>query len=73
MGIGAQGLRGNTAALDVHIEASARHTANIAVAVNVSCYTHRRGVIHFDRNLSYKVDNYINAYEYMNMSERESI
>jgi len=67
MGIGAQGLRGNSVALDVHIEASARHTANIAVAVNVSCYTHRRGVIHFDKDLSYKVDNYQTADEYMNV------
>lgn len=67
MGIGAQGLRGKIAALDVHIESSARHTANIAVAVNVSCYTHRRGVIHFDRNLSYRIDNYSIAHEYMNI------
>lgn len=67
MGIGAQGLRGNSVALDVHIEASARHTANIAVAVNVSCYTHRRGLIHFDRDLSYRVDNYQTADEYMNV------
>lgn len=67
MGIGAQGLRGNSVALDVHIEASARHTANIAVAINVSCYTHRRGLIHFDRDLSYRVDNYQTADEYMNV------
>lgn len=67
MGIGAQGLRGKSVALDVHIESSARHTANIAVAVNVSCYTHRRGVIRFDKNLSYSIDNYSASDKYMRM------
>lgn len=53
LGMGAQGLRGNQAVLGVHIESSARHTATIACAVNVSCYTLRRGIIKFDNDLNY--------------------
>lgn len=66
MGIGAQGMRGNTAAMEVHVESSARHTATIAVAVNVACYAHRRGVIRFHKDLSYEVLNYKDADTYMN-------
>lgn len=66
MGIGAQGLRGNIAAMEVHIESSGRHTADIAVGVNVACYSHRRGVIRFNSDLSYEVLNYKDAKEYMN-------
>ncbi len=66
MGIGAQGLRGNTAAMEVHIESSGRHTADIAVGVNVACYSHRRGVIKIHNDLSYEVMNYKDAEEYMN-------
>lgn len=55
LGIGAQGLRGNRLALAVHIESSARHTATLAVGVNVSCYMHRRGIIRFDNDLRYEV------------------
>jgi L(+)-tartrate dehydratase alpha subunit len=53
LGMGAQGLRGTAAVMGVHIESSARHTATIACAVNVSCYTHRRGIIRFANNLDY--------------------
>ncbi|MDR2942434.1 MAG: L(+)-tartrate dehydratase subunit alpha [Treponema sp.] len=52
LGMGAQGLRGNQAVMGVHIESSARHTATIACAVNVSCYTLRRGIIRLDKDLS---------------------
>jgi len=55
LGIGAQGLRGNRVALEVNIESSGRHTATIAVAVNVSCYTHRRGVIRFYKDLTWEI------------------
>jgi L(+)-tartrate dehydratase alpha subunit len=55
LGMGAQGLRGNRAVMGVHIESSARHTATIACAVNVSCYMLRRAVIRFKNNLSYEI------------------
>jgi L(+)-tartrate dehydratase alpha subunit len=61
LGIGAQGMRGNTVAMAVNIESSARHTATIAVAVNVACYAHRRGVIRFDKDLCYEIMNYKGA------------
>lgn len=61
LGIGAQGMRGNSVAMDVNIESSGRHTATIAVAVNVACYAHRRGVIKFTNDLSYQIMNYEGA------------
>ncbi len=69
LGIGAQGLKGRTVALEVHVESSSRHTADIAVAVNVSCYMHRRGTIRFDRGLSWEVTGYGKAREYMGESQ----
>lgn len=61
LGMGAQGLRGEQAAMAVHIETSGRHTATIACAVNVSCYTHRRGVIRLREDLSYELPTYRGA------------
>jgi len=61
MGMGAQGLRGNQAVMGVHIESSARHTATIACAVNVSCYTLRRSVICIKDDLSYELPTYKGA------------
>ena len=61
LGIGAQGMKGNSVAMAVNIESSARHTATIAVAVNVACYAHRRGVIKFYKDLSYEIMNYEGA------------
>jgi L(+)-tartrate dehydratase alpha subunit len=58
LGIGAQGLRGNQAVMAVHVESSARHTATIACAVNTSCYTHRRGLIRFRKDLSWELPDY---------------
>jgi L(+)-tartrate dehydratase alpha subunit len=55
LGIGAQGLPGNSAALAVHIESSARHTATLAAAVNTSCYIHRRSIIKFQQNMDYTI------------------
>jgi L(+)-tartrate dehydratase alpha subunit len=61
LGMGAQGMRGNSAALAVNIESSGRHTATIAVAVNTACYMHRRGIIKFHRDLSYDILTYRGA------------
>ena len=54
LGMGAQGLRGNSCVMGVHIKSSARHTATIACAVNVSCYMLRRGVIRLKSDLTYE-------------------
>ncbi|MCL2208566.1 MAG: L(+)-tartrate dehydratase subunit alpha [Treponema sp.] len=61
LGMGAQGLRGNRAVMGVHIESSARHTATIACAVNVSCYALRRGIIRLKGDLSYELVGYKGA------------
>ena len=47
--------RGNKVAMEVHVESSARHTATIAVGVNVACYAHRRSVIRFHKDMSYEI------------------
>jgi len=60
LGMGAQGLRGNRAVIGVHIESSARHTATIACAVNVSCYMLRRAVIKLKSDLSFEIPSYRN-------------
>jgi L(+)-tartrate dehydratase alpha subunit len=60
-GMGAQGLRGKNAVMGVHIETSARHTATIACAVNLSCYVLRRGIIRFKDDLSYDLPTYKGA------------
>jgi len=65
LGIGAQGMRGGTVAMEVHIESSGRHTADIAVGVNVACYAHRRGVIVFHKDLSWETSSYKDAAAYM--------
>lgn len=58
LGIGAQGMRGKNVAMAVNIESSGRHTATIAVGVNVACYAHRRGVIKFHKDMSYEILTY---------------
>ena len=61
LGMGAQGLRGEQAVMAAHIESSGRHTATISCAVNVSCYTHRRGIIRFDKDLAFDLPTYRGA------------
>ncbi|MBF8983597.1 fumarate hydratase [Lutibacter sp. B2] len=41
LGIGPQGLGGNTTALSVHVEAFATHIAGLPVAVNINCHAAR--------------------------------
>ena len=56
IGIGPQGLGGTSSVLGVNIEYSARHTATIGVAVSFGCWTHRRGHIVFDSDISCTTD-----------------
>ena len=41
LGIGPQGLGGDTTALDVHIETRACHIACLPLAMNLDCHSHR--------------------------------
>jgi len=61
IGLGPQGLQGKASVLGVHIEHSARHPSAIGVAVNVGCWSHRRGHIIFDKELNYTVTTHSTA------------
>lgn len=43
MGIGPQGLGGNTTALAVHVESLPTHIAGMPIAINISCHATRHG------------------------------
>ena len=58
IGLGPQGLGGARSVLGVHIENAARHPAVLAVAVNVGCWSHRRGGIVIGPDLSYEMPAY---------------
>ena len=49
IGLGPQGMGGNYSVMGVNIENTARHPSAIGVAVNVGCWSHRRGHIVFER------------------------
>ena len=55
IGIGPQGMGGKYTVVGVHIENTARHPSAIGVAVNVGCWSHRKGHIVFDKNLNYTI------------------
>ncbi|MGL6201207.1 MAG: L(+)-tartrate dehydratase subunit alpha [Lachnospiraceae bacterium] len=55
IGLGPQGMSGNYSVMGVHIENTARHPSTIGVAVNVGCWSHRKGHIIFDRDLNYTI------------------
>lgn len=55
IGLGPQGMGGKYSVMGVHIENTARHPSAIGVAVNVGCWSHRRGHIIFDKNLNYTI------------------
>lgn len=56
IGLGPQGMGGRASVLGVNIENSARHPSTIGVAVNVGCWSHRRGHIVVDSNLDWTCD-----------------
>ena len=55
IGLGPQGMGGKYSVMGVNIENTARHPSTIGVAVNVGCWSHRRGHIVFDKDLNYKI------------------
>lgn len=52
IGLGPQGMGGAASVMGVNIENTARHPSTIGVAVNVGCWSHRRGHVVFDANLN---------------------
>ena len=58
LGIGPQGVGGNRTVMGVHIEHAARHPASLGVGLSVSCWSHRRGHIVFDRELKWSSDSH---------------
>lgn len=55
IGLGPQGLSGSKSVMGVNIENSARHPSVISVAVNLGCWSHRRGTILIRPDLSYEL------------------
>jgi L(+)-tartrate dehydratase alpha subunit len=55
VGLGPQGLSGNSSVMGVHIESSARHPSTIGVGVSVGCWAHRRGTIRIGADLSCEI------------------
>ncbi len=61
IGLGPQGMSGNFSVMGVNIENTARHPSTIGVAVNVGCWSHRRGRIVFDKDLNYTITSHKEA------------
>lgn len=61
IGLGPQGMSGNYSVMGVNIENTARHPSTIGVAVNVGCWSHRRGHIVFDKDLNYTMKSHKEA------------
>lgn len=55
IGLGPQGMSGENSVMGVNIENTARHPSAIGVAVNVGCWSHRRGHITFDKEMNYTI------------------
>lgn len=55
IGLGPQGVSGKMSVMGVHIENTARHPSTIGVAVNVGCWSHRKGHIIFYKDLKYTI------------------
>lgn len=55
IGLGPQGFGGKKSVMGVNIINTGRHPSVIGVAVNVGCWSHRRGKIIFDRELNYQL------------------
>ena len=56
IGLGPQGMGGKYSVMGVNIENTARHPSTIGVAVNVGCWSHRRGHIVIDKELNVVCD-----------------
>ena len=63
IGLGPQGMGGKYSVMGVHVENTARHPSAIGVAVNVGCWSHRRGHIVFDKDMNATTDTH-SGFEY---------
>ena len=61
IGLGPQGFSGENSVMGVHIENAARHPSTIGVAVNTGCWSHRRGNIIFNPDLTYSITSHKEA------------
>ncbi len=61
IGLGPQGFSGKNSVMGVHVENTARHPSTIGVAVSVGCWSHRRGHIEFESDLTYKITSHKEA------------
>lgn len=61
IGLGPQGMSGSYSVMGVNIENAARHPSVIGVAVNVGCWSHRRGHIVFDKDLTPSIKSHSGA------------
>lgn len=55
IGLGPQGLKGLKSVMGVNVVNTARHPSTIGVAVNTGCWSHRRGLIVFDKDLTFSM------------------
>lgn len=55
IGLGPQGIGGDSTVLGVNIENAARHPSTLAVGVSVGCWAHRRGTIKINSDMSYQI------------------
>lgn len=55
IGIGPQGFGGENSVMGVNIVNTARHPSVLSVALNVGCWSHRRGLIELDEEMNYKI------------------
>ena len=70
IGLGPQGMGGKYSVMGVNIENTARHPSTIGVAVNVGCWSHRRGHIIFDKDLNYTITTTFGGGNYNGRDER---
>ncbi len=55
IGLGPQGMSGTNSVMGVHIESAARHPSTISIAISIGCWSHRRGTIQINDDLSYEI------------------
>ncbi len=55
IGIGPQGFGGENSVMGVNIVNTARHPSVLSVALNVGCWSHRRGIILLDKDMNYEI------------------
>lgn len=55
IGLGPQGISGNSSVMAVHVEGMAHHPSVLGVGISVECWANRHGIIKFDKNLDYEI------------------